>query len=92
MGDQSTARRKDSHLDVCATSEVEPAANSTLLECVQLVHCAMPELSLSELDTSAQLFDKTLRIPLLITGMTGGTERASLVNRDLATLAEKHGL
>jgi len=92
MGDQSTARRKDSHLDVCANSEVEPGANSSLLECVQLVHCAIPELSLSELDTSAQLFDKTLRVPLLITGMTGGTERASLVNRDLATLAEKHGL
>jgi isopentenyl-diphosphate delta-isomerase len=92
MGADTTARRKDSHLDVAATGDVEPAQNRTLLECVHLVHCALPEMSLAEVDLSARLFGKSLRAPLLITGMTGGTERAGHVNRDLATLAEKHGL
>jgi len=92
MGDETTARRKDSHLDLCATAEVEPAENSTLLECVHLVHCAMPELALDEVNPSGELFGKKLRYPLLITGMTGGTERAGRVNRDLAALAEKYGL
>jgi isopentenyl-diphosphate delta-isomerase len=87
--DEITARRKDSHLDVCANEEVEPAENSTLLECLELVHCAMPELSLDEIDPSAELLGKKLRYPLVITGMTGGTERAARVNRDLAALAEK---
>jgi len=92
MSDDTTARRKDSHLDLCASAEVEPVENSTLLECVDLVHCAMPELAIEEIDTSASLFGKALRFPLVVTGMTGGTERAARVNRDLAELAEAHGL
>ncbi len=87
-----TARRKDAHLDIAATAEVEPAGNRTLLECVHLVHCAMPELSVDEVDASARFLGKTLRYPLLITGMTGGTDRAGEVNRALATLAEKYGV
>jgi isopentenyl-diphosphate delta-isomerase len=90
--EELTAKRKDSHLDLCATEEVAPAQNSTLLECVQLVHCAMPEMAVEDVDTSAELFGKKLKYPLLITGMTGGTERAAVVNRDLAAVAEKYGV
>ncbi|HSP81580.1 MAG TPA: type 2 isopentenyl-diphosphate Delta-isomerase [Myxococcaceae bacterium] len=92
MGEETTAKRKDAHLDLCATGDVEPAQNSTLLECVRLVHCAMPELAVEEVELSTEFLGKKLRYPLLITGMTGGTERAGVVNRDLATLAERHGL
>ncbi len=92
MSEESTARRKDAHLDLCATEEVEPAQNRTLFDCVHLVHCAMPELAVDDVDTSAELFGKRLKLPLVITGMTGGTERAAAVNRDLAALADKHGL
>jgi isopentenyl-diphosphate delta-isomerase len=91
-GEEVTKKRKDAHLDLCATGDVEPAENSTLLECVRLVHCAMPELSADEVDLSTEFLGKRLRYPLLITGMTGGTERAGVVNRDLAMLAERHGL
>lgn len=92
MSEETTARRKDSHLDLCATGEVEPAQNSTLLECVRLVHCAMPELSVEEVELGTDFLGKRLRYPLLITGMTGGTERAGAVNRDMALLAERNGL
>ncbi len=92
MTDDLTARRKDSHLDLCATGEVEPAGNSTLFECVKLVHDAMPELAVDEVELSVPFMGKRLSAPLLITGMTGGTERAGHVNRELALLAERHGL
>jgi len=92
MGDETTAKRKDAHLDLCATGDVEPAENSTLLECVRLVHCAMPEMAVEDVDLSTNFLGKRLRAPLLVTGMTGGTERARDVNRDLAMLAERHGL
>ncbi|MDY7229653.1 type 2 isopentenyl-diphosphate Delta-isomerase [Hyalangium rubrum] len=92
MGEETTAKRKDAHLDLCATGDVEPGQNSTLLECVKLVHCAMPEMAVEDVDLSTDFLGKRLRAPLLITGMTGGTERAAQVNRDLATLAERHGL
>src|SRR5207244_1668357 len=71
--DTTTSRRKDAHLDLCATGEVAPKENSTLLECVKLLHSAMPELQLSDVDLSTRLFGKTLKAPLLVTGMTGGS-------------------
>ncbi|MBI3183977.1 MAG: type 2 isopentenyl-diphosphate Delta-isomerase [Myxococcales bacterium] len=92
MGEDATTRRKDAHLDLVTSQEVEPSAPRTLLDCVHLVHCAMPELSLDEVDTSAELFGKRLSLPLVITAMTGGTERAGAVNRELASLAERHAV
>ncbi len=92
MAPELTARRKDAHLDIAATAEVEPPQNRTLFDCVHLVHCAMPELAVSEVDAKVPFLGKTLRYPLMMTGMTGGTPRASEVNRALASLAEKYGV
>ncbi|MCL2625332.1 MAG: type 2 isopentenyl-diphosphate Delta-isomerase [Cystobacterineae bacterium] len=92
MAEETTARRKDDHLELCATQEVEPPTNKTLLEAVHLVHCAMPEMALEEADLSCQWFGKRLKAPLLIAGMTGGTERALAVNRALARAAQEHGI
>ncbi|MGH7788013.1 MAG: type 2 isopentenyl-diphosphate Delta-isomerase, partial [Candidatus Binatia bacterium] len=90
--DSATTQRKDAHLDLCAEADVEPAENDTLLGDVHLVHCALPELALADVDLSTRLFGKRLSHPLVVTGMTGGTERAGQVNRDLAALAEEYGL
>jgi isopentenyl-diphosphate Delta-isomerase len=92
MADDTTARRKDAHLDLAATGDVEPAGNRTLLDCVHLVHCAVPELAWEEVDAATPFLGKTLRFPVIITGMTGGTERAAEVNRELAALAERFGI
>jgi isopentenyl-diphosphate Delta-isomerase len=92
MPEPTTPLRKDAHLDLCADDEVEPSGNSTLLDCVHLVHCAMPELSTDEVDLTTPWWGKALRAPVLVTGMTGGTERARAVNRDLALVAEHRGL
>lgn len=90
--DETTSRRKDAHLDLCATDEVAPIENATLFEQMFLVHCALPELSAEELELTTPLFGKRLKAPLLVTGMTGGSERAMQVNRDLATVAEAFGV
>lgn len=87
-----TTLRKDAHLDLCATGDVAPVENSTLLDCVKLVHCAMPELASSQVSLKTTLFGKQLNAPLLIAGMTGGTPRAGQVNRELAQLAEEAGI
>src|SRR3954468_9660439 len=85
-------RRKDDHLDLCATDEVAFRETTTLLEKVQLVHQSLPDIDVDAIDTRTQLLGKTLRLPLVIASMTGGTERAAEVNRDLASLAEARGL
>ncbi len=85
-------RRKDDHLDLCATDEVAFQTVTTLLENVQLVHQSLADLHVDQIDTTATLFGKTLRLPIVIAAMTGGTDRAAEVNRDLASIAEARGL
>jgi isopentenyl-diphosphate delta-isomerase len=83
--------RKDDHLDLCATDAVAFRERSTLLEQVRLLHRSLPELHVDEIDLSVHLLGKRLRAPVVIASMTGGTERAAEVNRQLAAIAEARG-
>ena len=84
--------RKDDHLSLCATGEVGFRRTTTLLEEVSLVHDALPELGLGDIDLRCSLLGKQLQAPVLISAMTGGTERGGAINRDLAAVAEALGV
>jgi isopentenyl-diphosphate delta-isomerase len=84
-------QRKADHLDLCATDDVAFRQRSTLLECVRLVHQALPETDFDSIDTRVRLAGKELRAPLLIAAMTGGHERAAEINRALASIANELG-
>src|SRR4051812_43029230 len=92
MADEpSIAKRKSDHLEVAASGRAD-FARSTLLEHVHLIHHALPELEVDAVDLSTKLAGKALRIPLVITGMTGGTAEAAQINRDLARAAQATGI
>jgi len=86
------AARKADHIALCITDEVKFQAKTTLLEEVELVHDALPDFGLDEVDLTTHFAGKTLRAPLFIAAMTGGTEKAEAINRDLATVAEAFGI
>jgi isopentenyl-diphosphate delta-isomerase len=89
---ETISDRKRSHLELCGEGAVEYAGKTTLLEEVDLVHDALPELAFEQVDVATTFLGKRLRAPLLITGMTGGTDEASAINRDLARVAEAQGI
>jgi isopentenyl-diphosphate Delta-isomerase len=90
MSDHSD--RKGDHLDLCATDDVAFRDKTTLLEQVQLIHNALPELATGDVNTSVRLLGHNLRAPLVIAAMTGGLGRAKAINRDLARAAEENGI
>jgi isopentenyl-diphosphate Delta-isomerase len=85
-------RRKADHIALCASGEVEFRDKGTLFDEVQLVHDALPDRHFDEVDLTTSLLGKKLRAPVVISGMTGGTEEAAAINRDLARAAEHLGL
>ena len=91
MPGDDIGQRKADHIEVAASGRAS-FTKSTLLEHVHLVHQALPELSLSEIDLSTELVGKRLAAPLLITGMTGGTPEAARINRELARAAQTAGV
>ena len=84
--------RKADHLDLCTDGDVGFRAKTNLFDDVQLIHDALPELSVRDVDLTTEFAGRTLRAPLIIAAMTGGVDRAEAVNRDLAQVAEELGI
>ncbi len=55
-------------------------------------HEALPEIDFGEIDVSAEFLGRRLAAPLLLSCMTGGTEMAGRINRNLAAGAERTGV
>src|SRR5262245_36447486 len=89
---QIISQRKADHIALCASGEVEFRRKGTLLEEVHLVHDALPDRHVDEVDLHTMLLGKRLSAPVVVSGMTGGTDEAQKINRDLARAAEALGL
>jgi isopentenyl-diphosphate delta-isomerase len=88
---ESTEQRKSRHLDVCLDDDVASRLDAGW-SAVRLRHEALPEMALADVDVGTAFLGFPLRAPLLISSMTGGTERAAEINRRLARGAEAAGI
>ncbi len=87
----SHAERKRQHLAICLREDVRSDLTNGL-ERYHLIHQALPELALDEVDTGLTFLGRRLRAPLLISPMTGGVAEAREINRTLARAAQEFGL
>lgn len=84
-------RRKQDHLRIALREEVRSGI-TTGLEQYHLIHQALPEMALGDVRTELVFLGHTLRAPLLISAMTGGTPEARRINAHLAAAAQALGL
>ena len=84
-------QRKADHIKINLEQDVRSAL-TTGLEKYHFIHEALPELDLNRIDTTLNLFGKTLNSPTLVSSMTGGTDEAETINLRLAEAAQECGV
>ncbi len=87
---QTTSRKQD-HVELVVSQQVSHREISAGFEHLRFVHNAIPEIALSDVDTSTEFLGKHLDAPILISSMTGGYKDAERINRALAALSAKYG-
>lgn len=85
-------QRKDDHIKL-ACEQYDAHADAGF-EHVRFIPNALPQLALSDVDTSVSVFDETTKwdTPLYINAMTGGSKKGENINESLARVAAKTGL
>lgn len=85
-------KRKTDHIDLVLKQRLELAAQASPWDEVQLTHNALPEQELLRFDLSTDFLGKRLRLPFLISSMTGGPFKAEKINAHLAEAAQEIGI
>jgi len=91
MSDRDTATaierdRKAEHIRLALDAGNQ--AGRSFFDDYAFEHQALPEIALDDIDLSVEFLGKRIEAPLLVSCMTGGTEAAGEINRNLARAAE----
>ncbi|MFH1895622.1 MAG: type 2 isopentenyl-diphosphate Delta-isomerase [archaeon] len=82
-----TEKRKDSHIETAMKKESQ-YKKTTLLEEVELIHNALCDFELSDINFSTKFFGKKFSFPLSVRPITGGTEKSFSFNKNIALACE----
>ena len=85
-----TEQRKAEHVNIILNEDV--SAGYDYWGDVHLLHNALPEIDLDDIDLSVKFFGKKLEAPLVISSMTGGFGMGGEINANLAKAAAEVGV
>jgi isopentenyl-diphosphate delta-isomerase len=83
-------KRKLEHIDIISTQNVSHDYN--YWDDVDIVQRSMPEVNFDEIDTTTTFLGKKLKLPILISSMTGGHPDTKKINENLARGAAEAGI
>ena len=84
-------QRKAEHVNVSLQHDITAPQSASWAD-VRLIHQALPEVDVDEIDTSVEFLGRRLRYPIFISSLTGGHPDVTTINARLATIAQEYGL
>lgn len=84
-------QRKIEHVTIALENDIAAPQQASWAD-VRLVHRALPEVNLDEINTSVEFLGGQLRYPIFISSLTGGHPDVTAINERLATIAGEYGL
>ncbi len=84
-------KRKDEHITINLEKDVRSGI-VTGFKKYSFNHQALPELNLKDVNTGTKFLGRALNLPLVISSMTGGTEKGDHINHVLAEAAQLTGI
>ncbi len=82
--------RKADHINISLRERIEPGYN--YWNDIRLLHEALPEVDMDDIDTSCCVLGKELEFPFIVTAITGGFEGAKKVNANIAEACAELGI
>ena len=82
--------RKADHIKICVEERIAP--DHCYWDDVRLVHNAMPEIDMDEIDMSAEVLGRKLEFPFIVTAITGGFSGAKKINANIAKACSELGI
>ncbi|MEM8963687.1 MAG: type 2 isopentenyl-diphosphate Delta-isomerase [Acidobacteriota bacterium] len=79
--------RKQEHIELSLDERMQLEEN--FFDEWVLEHAALPEIDLATIDTHVDFLGTRLGSPILVSCMTGGTDSATMINRNLAVACEE---
>ena len=83
-------KRKEEHLKIPIEHDVQHAVN--YFDNIKLIHHAIPEVDLEDIDLTFKFFKKQISAPICISAITGGHPLSKEINEILARAAEEENI
>ncbi|GKQ42675.1 type 2 isopentenyl-diphosphate Delta-isomerase [Companilactobacillus sp. RD055328] len=83
-------QRKNEHLFLAEKFYEE--TNNKNFSKVRFIHDSVPEISVSEINLTSSMFDHTIKMPIYINAMTGGSLQSEKINDTLSKIANRLNL
>jgi len=88
--DPASRDRKSEHIRLAMDARMQLSGH--FFDAYRIEHNALPEIDYEQIEIATSFVGRSLSAPLLISCMTGGTETAARINRNLAVAAERCGI
>lgn len=89
MSDNKREQRKNEHVEIAMAQQ---DATISDFDEIRFVHHSIPNIDVDDVNIQSELKDFTLKQPLYINAMTGGSEWTKEINEKLAIIARETGM